>query len=42
MDGGYMLPMTAPDRCAVLIRRVAARQQAVTRVAPPDGPISDA
>jgi pimeloyl-ACP methyl ester carboxylesterase len=27
MDGGHMLPMTAPDRCAALIRRVAARQQ---------------
>jgi pimeloyl-ACP methyl ester carboxylesterase len=27
MDGGHMLPMTAPDRCAALIRRVALRQQ---------------
>jgi hypothetical protein len=27
MDGGHMLPMTPPDRCAALIRRVAARQQ---------------
>jgi hypothetical protein len=27
MEGGRMLPMTAPDRCAALIRRVAARQQ---------------
>jgi pimeloyl-ACP methyl ester carboxylesterase len=27
MDGGHMLPMTAPDRCAALIRRCAARQQ---------------
>jgi pimeloyl-ACP methyl ester carboxylesterase len=26
MDGGHMLPMTAPDRCAALIRRVAAVQ----------------
>ncbi len=33
MDGGHMLPMTAPDRCAALIRRVAARQQGVARVA---------
>jgi pimeloyl-ACP methyl ester carboxylesterase len=27
IDGGHMLPMTAPDRCAALIRRIAARQQ---------------
>jgi pimeloyl-ACP methyl ester carboxylesterase len=33
MEGGHMLPMTAPDRCAALIRRVAARQQEVARVA---------
>jgi pimeloyl-ACP methyl ester carboxylesterase len=33
MDGGHMLPMTAPGRCAALIRRVAARQQGVARVA---------
>jgi len=33
MEGGHMLPMTAPDRCAALIRRVAARQQAFPRVA---------
>jgi pimeloyl-ACP methyl ester carboxylesterase len=26
MEGGHMLPMTAPDRCASLIRRIAARQ----------------
>jgi surfactin synthase thioesterase subunit len=32
-EGGHMLPMTAPDRCAALIRRVAARQQDVARVA---------
>lgn len=32
MDGGHMLPMTAPDRCAALIRRIAARRQDVTRV----------
>ena len=33
MEGGHMLPMTAPDRCAALIRRVAARQREVARVA---------
>jgi pimeloyl-ACP methyl ester carboxylesterase len=33
LEGGHMLPMTAPDRCAALIRRVAARQQGVPRVA---------
>jgi pimeloyl-ACP methyl ester carboxylesterase len=33
MDGGHMLLMTAPDRCASLIRRVAARQQGVEREA---------
>jgi pimeloyl-ACP methyl ester carboxylesterase len=33
MDGGHMLPMTAPDRCAALIRRVAKRQQETARVA---------
>lgn len=32
MGGGHMLPMTAPDRCAALIRRVA-RQQGVPHVA---------
>jgi len=31
IDGGHMLPMTAPDRCAALIRRVAARQQEGSR-----------
>jgi pimeloyl-ACP methyl ester carboxylesterase len=30
--GGHMLPMTAPDRCAALIRRIAARQQGVLAV----------
>jgi pimeloyl-ACP methyl ester carboxylesterase len=33
IDGGHMLPMTAADRCAALIRRVAARQQGVPNVA---------
>ena len=33
VEGGHMLPITAPDRCAALIRRVAARQQGVPRVA---------
>jgi pimeloyl-ACP methyl ester carboxylesterase len=33
MEGGHMLPMTAPARCAALIRRVATRQQEVARVA---------
>jgi pimeloyl-ACP methyl ester carboxylesterase len=33
IEGGHMLPMTAPDRCAALIRRVAARQQGVPHVA---------
>jgi len=33
MEGGHMLPMTAPDRCAALIRRVAARLEEVARVA---------
>ncbi|HEY1944544.1 MAG TPA: alpha/beta hydrolase [Roseiarcus sp.] len=33
MDGGHMLPMTAPDRCAALIRRVAARQPGVPQMA---------
>jgi pimeloyl-ACP methyl ester carboxylesterase len=33
IEGGHMLPMTAPDRCAALIRRVAARQRGVSRVA---------
>ncbi len=33
VEGGHMLPMTAPDRCAALIRRIAARQQGVPRVA---------
>ncbi|MBI5318710.1 alpha/beta hydrolase [Bradyrhizobium sp.] len=27
MEGGHMLPMTAPDRCVALVRRVAERQQ---------------
>jgi pimeloyl-ACP methyl ester carboxylesterase len=31
IDGGHMLPMTAPDRCAALIRRIAARQQEGSR-----------
>jgi pimeloyl-ACP methyl ester carboxylesterase len=26
IDGGHMLPMTAPDRCASIIRRIAARK----------------
>jgi pimeloyl-ACP methyl ester carboxylesterase len=30
IDSGHMLPMTAPDRCAALIRRIAARQQEVS------------
>jgi pimeloyl-ACP methyl ester carboxylesterase len=29
IDGGHMLPMTAPDRCAALIRRIAASQHKV-------------
>ena len=33
MEGGHMLPMTAPDRCAALIRRVALRQHGDERVA---------
>jgi pimeloyl-ACP methyl ester carboxylesterase len=33
IEGGHMLPMTAPDRCAALIRRIAARQHGVPRVA---------
>lgn len=33
IDGGHMLPMTAPDRCAAMIRRVAAQQQNAARVA---------
>lgn len=33
MEGGHMLPMTAPQRCAALIRRVAVRQQEIARVA---------
>lgn len=28
---GHMLPMTAPDRGAALIRRIAAREQEVSR-----------
>ena len=32
MEGGHMLLMTAPDRCAALIRRIASRQ----RPSPPD------
>ena len=31
IDGGHMLPITAPDRCAGLIRRIAARRQDVSR-----------
>jgi pimeloyl-ACP methyl ester carboxylesterase len=31
VDGGHMLPMTAPDRCAALIRRVASREQKGSR-----------
>jgi pimeloyl-ACP methyl ester carboxylesterase len=27
IDGGHMLPLTAPDRCADLIRRIAAQRQ---------------
>jgi pimeloyl-ACP methyl ester carboxylesterase len=27
MDGGHMLPITVPDRCVALVRRVAERQQ---------------
>ena len=27
MEGGHMLPITAPDRCVALVRRVAERQQ---------------
>jgi pimeloyl-ACP methyl ester carboxylesterase len=33
VEGGHMLPMTAADRCAALVRRVAARQQGVPYVA---------
>jgi pimeloyl-ACP methyl ester carboxylesterase len=32
IDGGHMLPMTAADRCAELIRRIAARQHGVPSV----------
>jgi pimeloyl-ACP methyl ester carboxylesterase len=38
IGGGHMLPMTAPDRCAALIRRVAARQQEVPRDTSQHGP----
>jgi pimeloyl-ACP methyl ester carboxylesterase len=31
IEGGHMLPITAPDRCAALIRRIAARGQGVPR-----------
>ena len=31
IEGGHMLPMTAPDRCASFIRRIAARQQRAPR-----------
>ena len=31
IGGGHMLPMTAPDRCAALVRRIAARQHEVPR-----------
>jgi pimeloyl-ACP methyl ester carboxylesterase len=34
IDGGHMLPMTAPDRCAALIRRIAGRRQHVSQDAP--------
>ncbi len=33
VEGGHMLPMTAPDRCAALIRRVAGRLREAARVA---------
>lgn len=29
MEGGHMLPITVPDRCVALVRRVAERQQAM-------------
>jgi len=32
MEGGHMLPMTAADRCAGLIRRVAVHQRDGARV----------
>jgi pimeloyl-ACP methyl ester carboxylesterase len=31
IDGGHMLPMTAPDRCAAIIRRIAARKSLLQR-----------
>jgi pimeloyl-ACP methyl ester carboxylesterase len=33
VEGGHMLPMTAADRCAALLRRVAARRQEIPHVA---------
>ena len=27
MEGGHMLPMTKPDRCVAMVRRVAERQR---------------
>jgi pimeloyl-ACP methyl ester carboxylesterase len=33
IEGGHMLLMTAPDRCAALIRRIASRQKAAAAVA---------
>jgi pimeloyl-ACP methyl ester carboxylesterase len=33
VEGGHMLPMTAADRCAALVRRVAARLQEIPHVA---------
>jgi hypothetical protein len=27
MEGGHMLPITVPDRCAAVVRRVAERQR---------------
>lgn len=33
VDGGHMVHMTSPDRCAALIRRIAARGQDVSRAA---------
>lgn len=29
MEGGHMLPMTVPDRCVAMVRRVAERQRGV-------------
>jgi pimeloyl-ACP methyl ester carboxylesterase len=33
VEGGHMLPMTAAERCAALVRRVAARRQEIPHVA---------